>query len=57
MIEQYSREEFVGYLIITLANQGKEKDEIKSIVCELEKNINEFTEVHAEQIHDRFYKI
>ena len=57
MLEQYSKEEFIGYMIITLASLDKKKDEIKTIASELEKNINEFTEVHAEQIHDKFYKL
>lgn len=57
MIEEYSRKEILGYLIITLKEEGKKKEEIKNIISKMETCMGMFTETYAEQIYDKFYKI
>ena len=45
----------LGYLIITLKEEGKGKKEIKEVVSKLSKSIDSFTEIYAEKVHDGLY--
>ena len=57
MMEQYSTTEALGYMIIALEKLEKSKKEIKEIIGVVAEGMDEWTEVHADQVHDRFYGI
>lgn len=57
MIEEYSRKEILGYMILALENTKMDLKEIKNIISRMETSLSMWTEDYAEQIYDKFYKI
>lgn len=57
MIEEYSRKEIVGYMILALKGEGKNKEQIKNIISKMETCMTMWTEVYDEQTYDKFYGI
>lgn len=57
MLDQYSKQEAIGYMILALQELGKSEEEIKEIINEVKQSMNVWTEVYAEQVHDKLYEI
>lgn len=53
MLEQYSREEFLGYLILAAKELKLEEGEIEKLVSKTDECIDSYTEVYAEQAYDK----
>ena len=57
MIEEYSRKEIVGYMILALENTKMEEEQIKVLISRMETSMSMWTEDYAEEMYGTFYGI
>lgn len=53
-MNRYTENQVLGYLIISLEDLGKNEEEIKKIINQMNQNMEVWTEEHAEQTYDEF---
>lgn len=54
MISQYTEEQVLGYLILTLKNLGKDDKEIERAISQMSQNMEIWTEEYAEEVYEEF---
>ncbi len=57
MIEEYSKKEIIGYLLLALENTRMEVKETKILISSMDVAMETWTEDYAEQVYDKFYGI